>query len=106
MRYAPAMPAVAATGETGTVNPVTPGSASFTVYPNPTDGAFTLALRATTPAVMPKVKVYGTFGEKILETVMNNDSPGVFSPAGRPSGVYYIRVETGREVMTGKVVKF
>ena len=50
--------------------------------------------------------VRGTFGEKVLETGMTNGSPGVFSLAGRPSGVYYIRVERGGEVMTGKVVKY
>ncbi|MFZ4520495.1 MAG: C10 family peptidase [Bacteroidales bacterium] len=103
---APAMPAVAATVESAGTNPAKPGSASFTVYPNPTGGAFTLALPSATPAAMTKVTVYGTFGEKILEAGMTNGSPGVFSLAGRPSGVYYIRVETGGEVMTGKVVKY
>jgi hypothetical protein len=45
------------------------------------------------------------YGEKILETGMDNSSARTLSLSGRPAGVYYIRVETGHFVMAAKVVK-
>ncbi|MCX6277708.1 MAG: T9SS type A sorting domain-containing protein [Bacteroidetes bacterium] len=52
-----------------------------------------------------KVSIYGLPGEKILETTMEAGTIRVFSLAGWASGVYYIRVETGREISVKKAVK-
>jgi hypothetical protein len=51
------------------------------------------------------VSIFGLPGEKILETTMETGTSRVFSLAGRASGVYYIRVETGSETIKGKIVK-
>jgi hypothetical protein len=52
-----------------------------------------------------KVSIFGLPGEKILETTMETGTSRVFSLAGRASGVYYVRVETGSETIKGKIVK-
>ena len=101
----PNMMVMAATGATTAVNPVEPGSWLFMVYPNPTDGDFTIALPVGSSNAFTKVTIYGFFGEKIMETSMDQKSGSKFSLSGRPAGVYYIRVETGRKAMTGKLVK-
>ncbi len=42
---------------------------------------------------------------KILETTMETGTRRVFSLAGRASGVYYVRIETGREMSVKRAVK-
>ncbi|MCX6277711.1 MAG: thiol protease/hemagglutinin PrtT [Bacteroidetes bacterium] len=102
---APARPLATTTSneEDGIKSPTI--SEGILLFPNPTTGEFTLSLASSSAPGVAKVSIYGLPGEKILETTMETGTSRMFSLAGRASGVYYIRVETGSETIRGKIVK-
>ncbi|MCX6268433.1 MAG: right-handed parallel beta-helix repeat-containing protein [Bacteroidetes bacterium] len=93
------------------------------VYPNPTtgdftidipgtmttakttDGDFTITIQGATATAKTRVTIYGLLGEIIMETSMDKRNSQVFSLAGRPAGIYNIRVESEHGTLMRKVVK-
>ena len=102
---APALPLATTIGPEKNGMPAQTASDGFLVFPNPTTGEFTLSLAGHPATGMAKVSIFGLPGEKIFETTMEAGTSRVFSLAGRASGVYYTRVETGSETIKGKIVK-
>ena len=80
---------------------LTGGEASL--FPNPTDGAFTLALTGDIPSGAKATLLTLTGAVVSRQTI--NDTPMKFDLNGQPAGVYLLRLETDKETKTWKVVK-
>jgi hypothetical protein len=76
----------------------------FMVFPNPTDGTFTLLLKEATESVIA-VEIYSMLGERIMQTQLSGSQQYEFDLSARPEGVYLVRVVRGDEVWVEKVVK-
>ena len=80
---------------------LTGGEASL--FPNPTDGVFTLALTGDI-AAGAKAALLTLTGEVLSERTVTGTSTE-FDLNGQPAGVYLLRLTTDRETRTWKVVK-
>jgi hypothetical protein len=76
-------------------------------YPNPFNPSTTLEIRLQTNALLT-VRVYNTLGEKVAVLAEGMYQPGAytmkFDGAALPSGIYYCRVEVGKDVAVRKMV--
>ena len=52
-----------------------------------------------------KVEMYGIYGERLLNEELEGMRKYDFSLAGKPNGIYFIRVVTGKFAGTGKIIK-
>jgi hypothetical protein len=77
----------------------------FTVYPNPTTGGFSLELKGIDEASELQVEIYGMQGDQVFSTEVRGKRKYDFSLAGKPAGVYFIRVVTGKFAGTSKIIK-
>ena len=91
-------------GREDEISPVTDKS-FFTIYPNPTTGGFSLELKDMEEASEVKVEMYGIYGERLLNEELEGMRKYDFSLAGKPNGIYFIRVVTGKFAGTGKIIK-
>ena len=98
-------PLVPATLSDGKQSEIPETKVSFTVYPNPSSGNFTLELRGDFQTEKVQVDVYGILGEKVLTATINGERKHEFSLSARPSGVYFIRVISGDKSETAKIIK-
>jgi PKD repeat protein len=98
----PAKPVIAAGNEEKFVKPE---RTFFRVFPNPTTGAFTLALNGYIPAEQVGVTIYNMKGEKVLSDFIVNELRHEFSLSGVPSGLYLVKVETGSRTGTARILK-
>jgi len=78
---------------------------SFKIYPNPTTGNFILEVTGESIVDKITVDVYGIWGEKVLSKVLKGDRKHEFSLSDKPSGVYFIRIITGDNAETVKIIK-
>jgi hypothetical protein len=98
----PSLPSVAAgRGE----DPARPVTSFFTIYPNPTTGAFTLELLQTQETSEVKVEIYGMRGEKLLNDRFAGWNKYAFSLEDQPEGIYFIRVWCGEKLGAQKIIK-
>jgi hypothetical protein len=72
------------------------------VYPNPTGGSFTLEV--TDPNTL-NIMVYGIYGDLVLETTVWGQYKYDLSLALQPPGIYILRVISGNEIRTAKIVR-
>ena len=77
----------------------------FRLYPNPTDGKFVLTVNIIDQAEKATVVIYNMNGEKILSSEITDNMHHEFSLSGRPSGLYLIRVDSGRRSGSLRIVK-
>lgn len=78
--------------------------AMFRVYPNPTDGAFTLEFLHPGASADISVEVFGMMGERILH---NESAAGLlhrFDLSGNQPGMYIVRVVSGDEIGVEKLI--
>ena len=78
---------------------------SVKVYPNPTNGTFTLEFEGDAGTDKIRVEIYGMRGEILLSKELTGKRKHLLSLADRPVGVYFIRVVAGMGVETIKLVK-
>lgn len=76
----------------------------FRVYPNPTNGNFTIALKGFIPTEPVRVSVYDMKGEKILIREFS-DMKREFSTEGWMSGLYMIKVETAGRSGSARLIR-
>jgi hypothetical protein len=81
------------------------GSSCLKVYPNPANDIFYLEFCPTGVPESGNVEIYGTQGEKVLTTTLTGNGRHELSLAGRPAGIYMIRVYSGDRIETRKVIK-
>jgi hypothetical protein len=77
----------------------------FKVYPNPTTGIFTMELIGFDETQTFCVEIYGMRGDKILRKVMLMERKQKFSLSDEPMGIYFIRVISGNQTETAKIIK-
>jgi hypothetical protein len=81
----------------------------LTVYPNPFHSSTTIEfeLKAKTQATL---QVYNHMGQQVAELLNESKAPGnhqlTWNAAHLPPGLYFLRLQAGNEVRTGKVIKY
>ena len=77
-------------------------SALFTIFPNPTNGIFTLGMNDVQSI---QVEIFGMMGEKVLQHELSGSQQYQFDLTDWPNGVYLIRVVAGGKLSVGKLIK-
>ena len=77
----------------------------FSVYPNPTNGRFSLELKDDVDFQYSNVQVYDLTGSLLVNEKMTTNKKE-FSLAGKNPGIYMIRVTIGNKTGSAKVVKY
>ena len=77
----------------------------FTLYPNPTTGAFFLEPKDIGETAQLSVEIYGIHGDRVLATTLKGNRKYSLSLDGKPNGIYLLRVISGNHAGTGKVIK-
>ncbi|MCX6266624.1 MAG: T9SS type A sorting domain-containing protein [Bacteroidetes bacterium] len=100
----PAAPQMESDNGSGIVQ-VNSASSSFRVYPNPTTGKFMVALsdEKTTGKIL--IEIFGMQGEKLISRELSGTSTHEFELLNRPAGIYYIRLISGNQTETMKIIK-
>ncbi|MGP8216383.1 MAG: T9SS type A sorting domain-containing protein, partial [Bacteroidia bacterium] len=78
-------------------------SISISVYPNPTNGKFTVQWPVVSG--QSSVEVYTVLGEKILSRFLIPNSQFLIDLGGQPAGVYFVKVTTNSTSLVSKVIK-
>ena len=100
---APIAAAAVATGKDEL--PVVTERASFSLYPNPTNGNFTVVQKGDASFGNVKVEVYTMNGEKVMTESMIGQKQHEFSFAEMQNGLYFVKVIADDYVETIKLVK-
>ncbi len=77
----------------------------FRVYPNPTEGKFTLELLASEQLSRPVVQIYSMLGAKVIEEDMTGNKSKEFSINNMQPGIYFIHVTMGDRSSNAKIIK-
>ncbi|MCX6267716.1 MAG: carboxypeptidase regulatory-like domain-containing protein [Bacteroidetes bacterium] len=76
----------------------------FTIYPNPTSGEFSLQLTGIDASAELQMEIYGMQGDRIQHEALKGQQTYHLSLAGKPLGIYFIRVVSGNRAGTGKII--
>ena len=85
------------------VTEITDVSAAYTASPNPSSDKITLHCSST--AKMDKIELMDTQGKLIQVQTSGNSTEKVIDISMLNSGIYFIRITSGEEVVYKKVVK-
>ena len=85
-------------------------SSTVLIYPNPTSGIFTIALRHAelVSASQPTIEIYNVLGEQVYNATLKQvQGDNLINFTGQPDGIYFYRVlsQEGKLVGEGKIVK-
>ncbi len=72
------------------------------VFPNPTNGKFTLSA----PSLIKSVYIYNAVGELVLSNIKVGKNNLSFDICKQKNGFYYLKIFTGQNINTLKIVKF
>jgi hypothetical protein len=75
------------------------------VYPNPTTGTLTLEIPYTSERNVTVAELYSSLGEMVLREEFPIESKHRLSLSLQPPGVYILRINTGKEIRTIKVIR-
>jgi hypothetical protein len=82
-----------------------------TLFPNPSDGVFTISLRHSVPGIVsvshPTIEIYNMLGEKVFDATLKQvQGDNTIDLSNKASGVYLYRIIalTGTLVSTGRLV--
>lgn len=79
------------------------GTAGLSLYPNPTDGRFSLAFTETPSA--PMQAQLCNVGGAVIETRTVTNAVEEFDLTDKPAGIYLLRLEADGETQTWKIIK-
>jgi hypothetical protein len=77
----------------------------FTVFPNPTTGKFTVQLAGTETPGKIHVDIYRMQGEKVITNDFSGTRSLEFDLSELPAGIYFVRLVSGSQTETVKVIK-
>jgi len=84
---------------------LTTNESRFMVYPNPTTGSFILAQKDRQPMEKIRVELFRLNGQKVLEKELFGEVMHEFSLLDHPAGIYILKVISGDEPETFKVIR-
>jgi len=102
---APLVTGVAPGTEVNEPAEATKAGTRFIAYPNPTAGGLTVEMTGDKTAVAATVEVFDMMGEKVISHAFPPQMKYEISLASQPTGIYVLRVITGMETVTVKVIK-
>lgn len=74
---------------------------TFSIYPNPTSGEFTIS----TFENINEIEVYDLIGQVIFKTQFAPNAAEQIDLNDKPNGIYFIKIKTGEQTLTRKVIK-
>jgi hypothetical protein len=77
----------------------------FSVYPNPTNGSFTIELSGKTGQGEVNLEIYGIRGDKVLKTNFTGLNKQTISLEGQPTGIYFLRIISDGQSGIRKIIK-
>ena len=101
---------------TSGTNQLTMDNEQLTVYPNPSNGVFTIAFSHTADMAEPqKIEVYNILGQPIITEILPSTQPALTGTGGdykvmdlskQPNGIYLYRItkENGSLIREGKLI--
>jgi hypothetical protein len=98
-------PATKATPETLNEEVIPETDMFFRVYPNPTQGQFTLELKETGKDGNIRVEIFSLMGESVMSTELPLMKQYKIDLSNRQSGLYLVKVMKGREVGYVKLIR-
>jgi len=101
-QQSPAIPSIVTGGTEPIGTFVTP---SFTIYPNPTTGNFTLEQKSGKLFGKVLVEIYGLQGDRVMTGELAGEKKHDFSVTDLPYGLYFVKVVADGYVETFKLVK-
>lgn len=75
------------------------------MYPNPTNGNFTLEIKGDLPETALQVEIFTMQGERIMSNEFNGLRKQLFVFGEMPAGLYFVKIVSGNEVTTIKLIK-
>ncbi len=91
-------------GEEKTATAATVNS-NFRIYPNPAGDYFTLELNGIDMKGIAKVTVNGMNGASLITQEVSGAMKHQISVTGLKTGIYFVKVQTGSDVQTLKLIK-
>ena len=82
-----------------------PDPSYFSIYPNPTNGLFTVEQKSLSISDPVNIEIYGMQGGKIISEMFNGQLKHQFSLSDHPAGIYIIRMISGNHTETRKIIK-
>lgn len=105
----PLNPLTAAAGDnataTGTESIQVEGDLAYSVYPNPTEGRITVSLKGDYLKEIPQIGIYDITGQMAVAKKRLTGFKTDFDLSGQKSGVYFVRIETGKSINMIKIIK-
>ncbi len=86
-------------------NPSVPALSFFKVYPNPTDGKFTVEYVGNSKVGKIYVEIYGMKGDKLLSKEFQGERMHEFSLENRPTGIYLVRIVNEENTTMVRLIK-
>ncbi len=80
-------------------------SAAFLLFPNPTNGNFTLVQKGDRMLENVTVEICSLRGEKVLTTRMTGEKSHEFTTSELPAGLYFVKIVSGGNTETVKLIK-
>ena len=78
---------------------------SFTIYPNPTTGNFTLEQKSGKLYGNVEVEIYGVRGERLMTGELIGEKKHEFFISYLPQGLYFVKIIAEGHVESFKLVK-
>ncbi|HLG04012.1 MAG TPA: T9SS type A sorting domain-containing protein, partial [Bacteroidia bacterium] len=88
-----------------TANHTASANQTFSIFPNPSKGIFTLVFAGETK--QSKIEIYNVLGEKVIQIVFPNGSGNLeIDLSDRPDGIYFLQIKTeqGEEFESKKLI--
>ena len=79
--------------------------ACFRIYPNPTNGNFTVELFEKPEVTPALIEVYDMMGSKLLEAEIQSGRTHLFSLGDQVPGIYLVKVLQNNHAGVGKIVR-
>jgi len=88
------------------VGTISSGAGQIIVYPNPSNGEFTVSIKNYELGITSSVEVYNMLGEKIYSQFLIPNSSFLIDLSNKPNGIYFYRIlsDVGGVLGEGKLI--